>query len=427
MAIAVPSLDDRDYAGLVDEARGLIPVYDPSWTNHNASDPGITLIELFAWLTEMHLYALDQITDEHRVTFLRLLNGPGLKLQRKPDDGTIDKTWLDRETAATLARLRGITRAVSARDHEVLACQVKGVKRAQCVARRNLEAGSAEDRRAVAPGHVSVVILPDDEKRTVAVCAAVRARLKPALMLTTQLHVVPPTSAPVAARLVVARRSDSPPAELAERIQQRLAAWLDAWTGGQDGDGWPFGRDVHVSELNAVLEGVRGVDYLGEVLLDSDATPSQEFAAQSVWHEAVAQPIWHDSGARVGLALAPHQLPRSSKDWHTVLVADRVEPVGITVRLTPGSADLAGVRRIVWQAVQDYLWKLQRDGHESGFELSEGRIIELLKSLPEVRAVCAIDEVSVKAELRDKSTVYAFKAGQHFHATCEIVVTGAAS
>jgi hypothetical protein len=49
--IPSPNLDDRTYNDIVEEAIRLIPHYCPEWTNHNATDPGIALIELFAWMT----------------------------------------------------------------------------------------------------------------------------------------------------------------------------------------------------------------------------------------------------------------------------------------------------------------------------------------------------------------------------------------
>jgi predicted phage baseplate assembly protein len=45
----------------------------PEWTEHNVSDPGITLIELFAWMTEMTIYRLNRVPDKLHVTLLELL------------------------------------------------------------------------------------------------------------------------------------------------------------------------------------------------------------------------------------------------------------------------------------------------------------------------------------------------------------------
>ncbi|MFA5624126.1 MAG: putative baseplate assembly protein [Bradymonadales bacterium] len=76
--IPLPKLDDRKWEDLVNEAVSLIPKYCPDWTNHNASDPGITLIELFAWLVELMLFRLNRVTDKNYLAFLDLM---GIELQ----------------------------------------------------------------------------------------------------------------------------------------------------------------------------------------------------------------------------------------------------------------------------------------------------------------------------------------------------------
>jgi predicted phage baseplate assembly protein len=73
MLIPLPDLDDRRWADLVEESRSLIPVLAPEWTDHNTSDPGVTLIELFAWLAEMDIYRVNQVPDSARRRFLRLV------------------------------------------------------------------------------------------------------------------------------------------------------------------------------------------------------------------------------------------------------------------------------------------------------------------------------------------------------------------
>lgn len=83
MPLILPNLDDRSYADLVADARALIPALAPDWTDHNPADPGITLIELFAWLTEMLLYRLNQVTDANRLAFLNLINGPDWQNERR--------------------------------------------------------------------------------------------------------------------------------------------------------------------------------------------------------------------------------------------------------------------------------------------------------------------------------------------------------
>ncbi len=78
MPLTAPNLDDRTFQQIVDQARRRIPRYAPEWTDHNETDPGITLVQLFAWMTEMTLYRLNQVPERNYVKFLELL---GIELQ----------------------------------------------------------------------------------------------------------------------------------------------------------------------------------------------------------------------------------------------------------------------------------------------------------------------------------------------------------
>src|SRR5437764_2302692 len=78
MPIQLQTLDDRTYDDLKREALARIPVHTPAWTNFYESDPGVTLIELFAFVTENLLYRSNQIPDRNRRKFLQLL---GVQLQ----------------------------------------------------------------------------------------------------------------------------------------------------------------------------------------------------------------------------------------------------------------------------------------------------------------------------------------------------------
>ena len=76
MPIRPPALDDRSFDDLVEEALARIPAHTPEWTNPRAGDPGRTLIELFAWLTDTLLYRANLIPERQRLAFLRLLGVP---------------------------------------------------------------------------------------------------------------------------------------------------------------------------------------------------------------------------------------------------------------------------------------------------------------------------------------------------------------
>jgi hypothetical protein len=72
MSLALPKLDNRTYDELVREGQRSLPRQAPVWTDHNAHDPGITLLELFAWLVEQDIYRLDRTPDANVRAFLRL-------------------------------------------------------------------------------------------------------------------------------------------------------------------------------------------------------------------------------------------------------------------------------------------------------------------------------------------------------------------
>jgi hypothetical protein len=76
MAIVPFRLGDRTYEQILQEAVSRIPVHTPEWTNFNASDPGITLLELFASIADPIYYRLDLIPERVRLKFLRLTGLP---------------------------------------------------------------------------------------------------------------------------------------------------------------------------------------------------------------------------------------------------------------------------------------------------------------------------------------------------------------
>lgn len=92
MTVPAPNLDDlRFQQDLVDEARKRIIHYCPEWTEYNLSDPGITLIELFAWMTELLTYRLNRVPEKNYIKFLDML---GMQLQPANSARTELTFWL---------------------------------------------------------------------------------------------------------------------------------------------------------------------------------------------------------------------------------------------------------------------------------------------------------------------------------------------
>lgn len=77
MPLEPPNLDDRSYEQIRDELLQQIPRFAPEWTDWNESDPGITLIELFATLAESIGWRLNQAPERCMLTFFDVLGiGP---------------------------------------------------------------------------------------------------------------------------------------------------------------------------------------------------------------------------------------------------------------------------------------------------------------------------------------------------------------
>jgi len=269
MPIPLPDLDDRSYADLTAQAMALIPSLDPAWTNYNPSDPGITLVELFAWLTEMLLYQVNQVPAANTQTFLKLLNGPDWV---QPADMSLDVT-----TRQTILGLRDRYRAVTAADYEWLALNAwpqstaaaalpggGQIARVHCIPRRNLAATDPVQRGAEAPAHLSVVVVPA-AGQPVGLYDALWQFFDGRRTLATRHHVVGPGYLPVEISANLALRDDAPPQQALADARQALVAYFDPLTGGASQQGWPFGRAVYVSEASAVLERVPLVHYVEDV------------------------------------------------------------------------------------------------------------------------------------------------------------------
>ena len=73
MSLPAPNLDDRRFQDLVDDAKRLVQQRTKGWTDHNVHDPGVTLIEAFAWITDQMLYRLNRVPELNYIKFLDLI------------------------------------------------------------------------------------------------------------------------------------------------------------------------------------------------------------------------------------------------------------------------------------------------------------------------------------------------------------------
>ena len=83
-------LSDVDWEELTRELSNRVAVFVPDWTEHEDSDPGITLVQLFAFLTESLLYRTD-LSPEVRVSLREILDRVERAHDAKCQDGTVTR------------------------------------------------------------------------------------------------------------------------------------------------------------------------------------------------------------------------------------------------------------------------------------------------------------------------------------------------
>jgi len=257
--LPLPNLDDRAWKDLVEEGRSLIPKWSPQWTNYNPTDPGITLVELFAYLSEMLMFRLNLVSDSNVIAFLRLINGKSGEWKPEGDLQTATRDVLMAHNT------RG--RAVTGKDFEDLAVEFDGavdgserVARASCVPGRDLrrewEGGAPADSSA----DVTLVVVPfTGIEPHASLLHKLANTLEPYRLLTTRLHISGPRYVGISVRLTLKVRSRSHADAIRESAVNALREFFDPLRGGEDRRGWPFGRDVYLSEIYQLLSGLEGV------------------------------------------------------------------------------------------------------------------------------------------------------------------------
>lgn len=323
MPLTLPNLDDRRWDQLVAEGRSLIPVWAPEWTNHNAADPGITLLELFAYLAELLIFRLNQISDESLQAFLRLIDGTGGEPQHN----------IRADRQQTLQDYFRLRRAVSRRDFEILSLAVnqglggdaERVARVKCIAGSDLIRGR-EITNPESAGHVSVIVLSDRRAHAgAALLNTVREALESARLLTTHVHVGVPKYVTLAVRLTLECDRHAVAEHVRTKAAESLQRFLDPLEGGTDRHGWPFGRSVYVSEIYDCLGAVPGVNYVTRTVDPSTHSPANELLVSP-------SDAWRVKRNRLGqleaIELRPDELVAAWIDEEDITVIDGVTREG---------------------------------------------------------------------------------------------------
>jgi len=141
------------------------------------------------------------------------------------------------------------------------------VARVKCLPRLDFERNPDREKA----GHVTVTILPkaNPEPDLPGLITAVKNYLTPRLLLTTRLHVIGPQFLTVGITTTVVPLPDAEEAPLKQAVVDAVKKFLNPLSGGDDADGWPFGRNVFISEIFSLIDQLPGVDYVTAVTLTS--------------------------------------------------------------------------------------------------------------------------------------------------------------
>ena len=271
MNLPLPNLDDHSYDDLVQEAIALIPLEYPEWTDHNPTDTGIILIELFAWLTEMTLYQINQIPDQNYASFVSLLKGEQWTLPNKSAEEK--QKQLQIEIRKTLLELRNTYRAVTEEDYKKLILEewknsqdfteAESIARVNCLPLRNQNQTNAK-------GHITLVVVKDDDNITSnAAYPNLFKFLDQRRLLTTRIHLVAPKYISVNLETTLVIEDGIKPEDVKENAQEALKYYFHPLQSGKywQGKGYPFGRNVYISELYQLLDNLSGVDYIKKLII----------------------------------------------------------------------------------------------------------------------------------------------------------------
>jgi hypothetical protein len=266
---------DWSFEKLVREGLSLIPAYAKDWTNHNASDPGITLLELLAYIAEILIYRALRVTPDAKFNFLQLLGAP----QHVTLDDLAGKPAhvIEDAICARIGEMREAV-AVTPADFEALTGRTVrhhlGVKRfgVKCLpgvdVRRVTDANA---RPAIeSPGDISVLLALDgaaDPEAKADLLHEVQRELQQHCLLTTRAHVAQAIELHVAIACRIAPKPGVGLAEAIAAVDAALADRFDPLRPETLSNTGPFGRTLHLGSVAGVIDRTDGVDYVDDVAI----------------------------------------------------------------------------------------------------------------------------------------------------------------
>jgi len=179
-------------------------------------------------------------------------------------DGGADTVTLDRMLEVGPARISHRNRAVTVDDFEWLAMEAsRKLAKVRCLPNTN-------NKMEKETGWVTVIIVPDSPDDEPSPSLELKRKVKQYLeehcvntiSSANHVHVTGPWYLKISVSMDVFIPSIDAAGEVERKVNKKLRAFFHPLTGGPEGKGWDFGRDVSVSDLYAIIEKIQGVDHI---------------------------------------------------------------------------------------------------------------------------------------------------------------------
>lgn len=293
MPVRLPDLYKRSYEEISDEMLASIPKYTSKWTNHNPSDPGITILELLSWIAETTLYRINRVPEESYINFLRFVTGASstneidrllrekdldlshkkiLEFLKEIEDG--NKKTMPEIKAASLNFLKSRYRAVTEEDFRELAIEATVLNTGEKArVKRAIIDKSVQEEKVV------VIVVSDMRDKYDELIEQVKNYLTPRKLIGTIIEVNQPVYTGVEINIKFVRQSharierkidDRVVDEVKENIIKRVGDYLDPFKGGPEKKGWPYKRPLTKYEIVQIVEETNGVERAASVVFDDD-------------------------------------------------------------------------------------------------------------------------------------------------------------
>lgn len=295
MSIPQPNLHTKKFKDISDEILTSIPKYTDKWTNHNPSDPGITILEMLAWIADTTLYRIDRIQEKTYVSFLRLVAGAA-----GPEDveSLLKEPDLDRSHQKILSLLKEVENGKEKSVEEIkaavlvfLSSRFRAVTeedfRSLAIEATDSDVFSSKVKKAVVSSKgtkVEIIIVPDnwaeyeDEKlpeaernaRYGGLVKQVSDYINPRRLIGTIIEVKKPVFTSVKIDIKIISSPHLKYENVEEDVKNRIINYLDPFVGGPAGKGWPYGKTLTVYKIAQLVEETEGVERTASLSFDEN-------------------------------------------------------------------------------------------------------------------------------------------------------------